>query len=156
MWEQQYLSASQHRAVWLCVCSIFLVYGCSVVTATDRVKLCLWWYLSSLVSDFYLSCCLQWISKCKQQFTFLYPSFIPYTSTWLLSGIEEEVFKKYSKFPINLFVSLSFDGRLAVSQELTQLWEGGATVVMQLLRGGRENGNVSLSNLPLVYGFRYV
>lgn len=74
-------------------------------------------------------------------------------NAWLLSGIEEEGFNKYLKFPINLFVFLSVDGRLAVSQELTQLQEGGATVVMQLLRGTDRRGMFLYLIFPLYMAF---
>lgn len=66
----------------------------------------------------------------------------PCIGPWLLNGIEEEAFNKYLKFPIDLFVFWSFVGGLAVSQELMQLREGGATVMMQLLREDRQKGNV--------------
>lgn len=58
------------------------------------------------------------------------PVLQPCTSPWLSSGIEEEAFNKCLKLPISIFVFLYFDGRLAVSQDLTELREGGATVMM--------------------------
>lgn len=58
------------------------------------------------------------------------PVLWPCASAWLSSSTAEEAFNKFLKSPINIFVFLYFDGRIAVSQDPTELREGGATVMM--------------------------
>lgn len=58
------------------------------------------------------------------------PVLWPCTSAWLSSGTGEEACNKFLKSPINIFVFLCFDGRLTVSQDPTELHEGGATVMI--------------------------
>lgn len=94
-------------------------YGCDVVTSTERVRLCPWYYFSCLLSDSYLSVYHKFQNASSRLCFLTCPSTLH--KPLLLSGIEEAAFHKYLKFSINLFVSLSFNGRLAVSQVLTQL-----------------------------------